>query len=76
MGKQLVSFITCGCELSAPFLAHLAKGHVSFCHHTPASSTTKTVRHDIAEISVESGVKTPKIKIKKLLTLKCCKINP
>ena len=25
MGKQLVSFITCGCESSAPFLAHLAQ---------------------------------------------------
>jgi hypothetical protein len=33
MGKHLVNFITCGCESSAPFLAHLAKGHVSFCHH-------------------------------------------
>jgi hypothetical protein len=32
-GKQLVNFITCGCELTAPFLAHLAKGKVSFCHH-------------------------------------------
>ena len=31
MGKQLVNFITC--KSSAPFLAHLAKGHVSFCHH-------------------------------------------
>ena len=31
MGKQLVNFITC--ESSAPFLAHLAKGQVSFCHH-------------------------------------------
>ena len=30
---------------------------------TPASSTTKTGRHDIAENIVESGVKTPKIKI-------------
>jgi hypothetical protein len=30
---------------------------------TPASSTTKTGRHDIAEIFVESGVKTQKIKI-------------
>jgi hypothetical protein len=27
MSKQLVNFITC--ESSAPFLAHLAKGHVS-----------------------------------------------
>jgi hypothetical protein len=33
MGKQLVNFITCGCESSAPYLAHLAKGNVSFCHH-------------------------------------------
>jgi hypothetical protein len=28
-GKQLVNFITCGCESTAPFLAHLAKGNVS-----------------------------------------------
>ena len=34
MGKQLVNFITCGCESSAPFLAHLTqKGHVRYCHH-------------------------------------------
>jgi uncharacterized protein YjaG (DUF416 family) len=26
-GKQLVNFITCGCESTAPFLAHLAKGN-------------------------------------------------
>jgi hypothetical protein len=25
LGKQLVSFITCGCESSAPFLAHLTQ---------------------------------------------------
>jgi len=25
MGKQLVNFITCGCESSAPFLAHLTQ---------------------------------------------------
>jgi hypothetical protein len=30
---------------------------------SPASSTTKTGRHDIAENIVETGVKTPKIKI-------------
>jgi hypothetical protein len=30
---------------------------------TPASSITKIGRHDIAENIVESGVKTPKIKI-------------
>ena len=34
-GKQLVIFITCGCESTAPFLAHLAKGNVSFCVHRP-----------------------------------------
>jgi hypothetical protein len=33
MAKQLVNFITCGCESSAPFLAHLTQGHVSYCHH-------------------------------------------
>jgi hypothetical protein len=32
-GKQLVNFITCGCESTAPFLAHLAKGNVSSCRH-------------------------------------------
>ena len=33
-----------------------------FSPGTPASSTTKTGRHDIAEILIaESGVKTPKI---------------
>ena len=32
MGKQLVNFITCRCKSSAPFLTHLAKGNVSFCH--------------------------------------------
>jgi hypothetical protein len=36
MDKQLVNFITCGCESSAPFCK--------------VSSTTKTGRHDIAEI--------------------------
>ena len=30
---------------------------------SPASSTTETGRHDIAENIVESGAKTPKIKI-------------
>jgi hypothetical protein len=34
-----------------------------FSPGTPAYSTTKTGRHDIAENIVESGVKTPKIKI-------------
>jgi hypothetical protein len=32
-----------------------------FSSETPASSTNKTGRHDIAEILVESGVKTTKI---------------
>ena len=31
--KSLTNFITCGCKSSAPFLAHLAKCLVSFCHH-------------------------------------------
>jgi hypothetical protein len=36
-----------------------------FSPGTPASSTTKIGRHDIAE----SGVKTPKIKIKNLVDI-------
>ena len=44
MGKQLISFITCDCESSAPFLAHLAKGHVSFCHHL-ASVVRRKLSH-------------------------------
>jgi hypothetical protein len=40
MGKQLVNFITCDCESSAPFLAHLAKDHVSFCHHLGVRRTS------------------------------------
>jgi hypothetical protein len=48
MGKQLVSFITCDSELSAPFLAIAITGRpASVCR---ASSTNKTGRHDIAEI--------------------------
>jgi hypothetical protein len=27
MGKQLVNFITCGCESSAPFLSFTKPGH-------------------------------------------------
>ena len=30
MGKQLVNFVTCGCESSAPFFN--SPGHVSYCH--------------------------------------------
>jgi hypothetical protein len=41
---QLISFITCDCESSAPFLAHLAKGHVSFCHHL-ASVVRRKLSH-------------------------------
>ena len=34
MGKQLVSFITCGCESSAPFFSSSdPKDHVRYCHH-------------------------------------------
>ena len=33
---------------------------------TPASSTTKTGRHDIAEILLKVALKTPKIKSKSL----------
>jgi hypothetical protein len=39
-------------------------GHVSYCHHfslgTPDSSTTKTGRHDIAEILLKVALKYQK----------------
>jgi hypothetical protein len=38
---QLVNFIT---RVEAPFLAHLAKGHVSFCHHL-ASIVRRKLSH-------------------------------
>jgi hypothetical protein len=59
MGKQLVNFITCSRESSAPFsrLAAASDKVYQLLAHgrwfspgTPASSTTKTGRHDIAEI--------------------------
>jgi hypothetical protein len=37
-----------------------------FSPGTPASSTTKTDRHDIAEILLKVALKTPKIKIKSI----------
>jgi hypothetical protein len=58
MGKQLVNFITCGCESSAPFFVH---GRW-FSPGTPASSTTKTGRHDIAEILLKVALKHQKSK--------------
>jgi hypothetical protein len=51
MGKQLVNFIICDCESNAPFFVIYKAGR-----EPPASSTTKTGRHDIAE----SGVKHQK----------------
>ena len=44
MDKQLVSFITSDCQSSAPFLAHLTKGHVSFCNHL-ASVVRRKLSH-------------------------------
>ena len=44
MVKQLVNFITCDCESSAPFLAHLTKHHVRFCHHL-ASVVRRKLSH-------------------------------
>ena len=53
MAKQLVSFITCGCESSAPFLAHLALGHVSYCQHfsSVVCRPSFVVRHPSVNIS-------------------------
>jgi hypothetical protein len=57
MGKQLVSFITCGCKSSAPFLAHLAKGNVSFCHHLASVFWYKTISKKKLETETLSTVK-------------------
>jgi hypothetical protein len=76
MGKQLVNFITCGCQ----FNGHIAvgrgfrmssfDGYISFRRRmllahgrwffpgTLASSTTKTGRHDIAEILLKVALNT------------------
>ena len=51
MGKQLVNFITCGCKSNALFLAHLAEGHVSFCHHL-ASVVRPSVRHKLSHFNL------------------------
>jgi hypothetical protein len=95
MGEQLVNFITCGCESSAPFFIRPSLGqgilwyatvrpsmrpfHMSrsnrlaaasdkvyqllahgrwFSPGTPASSTTKTGHHDIAEILLKVTLNT------------------
>jgi hypothetical protein len=51
MGKQLVRFITCGCKSSALFLAHLAKSHVSFCHHL-ASVVCPSIRRKLSHFNL------------------------
>jgi hypothetical protein len=56
MGKQLVSFIACGCELSAFFFVNYKDGR--FSPGTPVSSTTKTGRHDITEILLKVALST------------------
>jgi hypothetical protein len=61
LGKQLANYITCGCESSAPILAHLPSLGVrrpSVNISLPASSTTKTGRHDIAEILLKVALNT------------------
>jgi hypothetical protein len=56
MGKQLVNFITGGCESSAPFFVIYKAGR----EPTPYW-TTKTGRHDIAEILLKVVLKYQKI---------------
>jgi hypothetical protein len=64
MGKQLVNFITCGCESSALFFVIYKAGRET----TPfkASFTTKTGRHDIAEILLKAGLNTNNQSIKSI----------
>jgi hypothetical protein len=56
IGKQLASFITCGCESSAPFFS--SPERPSSVGFSPAFSTTKTGCHDIAEILLEVVLNT------------------
>jgi hypothetical protein len=82
MGKQLVSFITCGCESSASFFCNLQsrarthtvlviglyKMHKLFGNPT---TTTKTGRHEIAEILQKVALNT-KNQIKSVYTISNC----
>jgi hypothetical protein len=62
MGKQLVNFVTCAYESSAPFFVIYKAGCEPmgwwFSLGTPASSTTKTGRHDITEILLKVALNT------------------
>jgi hypothetical protein len=57
MGKQLVNFITCGCESSVPFFVINKANSLS---RTAASSTAKTGHHDKAEILLKLVLKHQK----------------
>jgi hypothetical protein len=59
MGKQLVNFITCGYESSAPFFCHLqsrARTHPILV--TVLCELLGTGRHDIAEILLKVALNT------------------
>ena len=71
MGKHLVNFITCGCELNAPFLAHLAKGNVSFFHHL-VSVVCRPLTFHILIFSCETNeVKRGRKHLWKILSKEC-----
>ena len=64
MGKQLVNFITCGCESSAPFFSSPdPKCHVSYCHHF-SSVVSSVVRPSTFHILIFSSETTGPIATK------------
>jgi hypothetical protein len=60
---QMINLSVVSWKAASDKVYHLLAHGRWFSPDTPASSTTKTGRHDIAE----SGVKTPKIKIKSII---------
>jgi hypothetical protein len=66
MGKQLVNFITCSCESSAPFFVIYKAGH----EPTPFYSSTITGLQDIAKILLKMALKHHKTKKSKSYDLK------
>jgi hypothetical protein len=75
MSKQLVNFITCGCESSAPFFTKPGSNPRRI--GDTAFSTTKTGRHDIAELLLKVALQfTTQSYIHINMYLKAEKVDP
>jgi hypothetical protein len=61
-GKQLVGFITCGCESSAPFLQSRVRTHnvlvIGLYEACWSSEISIDLSHDIAEILLKVALNT------------------